>query len=151
MSEIKTPLAEEMVHTIIKNGKNLGRNGNNDDKAYSDEVLISEALEDNVRIDQEITIDQADAWGFGGRPTSNPNQVLIYKNKSEISPARVPKSPSAQEPKCPSAQEPKSPRAQVPKSLSAQEPKCPRAQVPKSPSAQEPMCPSAQEPKCPSP
>jgi caspase 7 len=87
MSEIKTPLAEEMVHTIIKNGKNLGRNGNNDDKAYSDEVLISEALEDNVRIDQEITIDQADAWGFGGRPTSNPNQnvaVMPCEKDSEL-------------------------------------------------------------------
>ena len=68
MSDALKPM--ELIHTVAnENGKNGGQNGNG---RHFDHI---DGGAENDREDKEITLDQADAWGFGGRGANQPAQV----------------------------------------------------------------------------
>lgn len=77
MSETVKPM--ELIHTVAnENGKN-GSNGN----GHFENINGAE----NDREDKEITLDQADAWGFGGRGSNQPAQnvaAMPVERDSEI-------------------------------------------------------------------
>lgn len=71
MSETVKPM--ELIHTVAnENGKN-GSNGN----GHFENINGAE----NDREDKEITLDQADAWGFGGRGSNQPAQVKMKRTE----------------------------------------------------------------------
>ena len=61
MSEsVRAPPPVQLVHQM-SHQMSLNSNGN------SESVSPSETDSNEIREDEEITLDQADAWGFGGR------------------------------------------------------------------------------------